>query len=73
MTRKVTKVMENAYTPRSSSGPEVVAETIAKAVTARRPRTRYATGKMARLLMGIRGLVSDRIFDTLVARSYGIA
>lgn len=73
MTRKVTQVMESAYAPRSSSGPEVVADTIVKALTARRPKPRYATGKMARLLMATRWLVSDRVFDRLVARSYGIA
>ncbi|MFW5728786.1 MAG: oxidoreductase [Spirochaetota bacterium] len=72
MTGKVTGVMEGAYTPRSSSPPEVVAETILRAVTARRPRTRYATGKMARLLMATRALLPDRIFDRLVAAAYGI-
>ena len=72
MTRKVTDVMEGAYTPRSSSPPEVVAQTVLRAATARRPRTRYATGKMARLLMTTRALLPDRIFDRLVAASYGI-
>ncbi len=72
MTRKVTEVMEGAYTPRSSSPPEVVAQTVLRAVTARRPRTRYATGKMARLLMTTRALLPDRVVDRLVAGSYGI-
>ncbi len=72
MTRKFTGFMEGAYAPRSSSPPEVVARTILRAVTARRPKTRYATGKMARLLMSARALLPDRIFDRLIAGSYGI-
>jgi len=51
-----------------ASPPEVVAETIARAVRARRPRTRYATGRMANTLMALRRLIPDRTFDRVMWR-----
>lgn len=49
-----------------ASAPEVVAATIAKALRARRPRTRYATGGGARSILTLRRLLSDRGFDALM-------
>jgi NAD(P)-dependent dehydrogenase (short-subunit alcohol dehydrogenase family) len=46
-----------------SSPPEVVANAVARALAARRPRTRYAVGSGATLLLGLRRLLSDRGFD----------
>jgi NAD(P)-dependent dehydrogenase (short-subunit alcohol dehydrogenase family) len=46
-----------------ASPPEVVAATIAKALAARRPRTRYATGGGARIILLLRRLLGDRGFD----------
>ncbi len=46
-----------------SSPPSVVAKTIVKAVSARRPKTRYATGGGARTLLLMRRILSDRAFD----------
>lgn len=43
--------------------PEDVADTIAKAVTARRPRTRYTVSPSARLFLAQRRLMSDRLWD----------
>jgi NAD(P)-dependent dehydrogenase (short-subunit alcohol dehydrogenase family) len=51
-----------------ASPPEVVAETIARAVRARRPRTRYATGRLSRTLMTLRRLLPDRGFDAVMWR-----
>jgi NAD(P)-dependent dehydrogenase (short-subunit alcohol dehydrogenase family) len=51
-----------------ASRPEVVAETIARAVRARRPRTRYATGRGSRTMMALRRLLPDRMFDRLIWR-----
>ena len=50
------------------SPPSVIAETIAKAIKADRPRTRYVAGQYARPLLLLRRLLSDRMFDRLVAR-----
>ncbi|WP_433303568.1 oxidoreductase [Actinoplanes sp. CA-030573] len=43
--------------------PSVIAEVIAKAITARRPRTRYVAGKYARMLLSTRKWLGDRIYD----------
>jgi NAD(P)-dependent dehydrogenase (short-subunit alcohol dehydrogenase family) len=48
--------------------PEQVAEAIAKALTADRPRTRYLVGRDAKLRWAIGKRISDRAFDRLVAR-----
>ncbi|TCB98388.1 oxidoreductase [Micromonospora zingiberis] len=57
---------------RRSSPPAVIADAIGKAVTAKRPRTRYAVGFGARPLIAARGILSDRAFDTLIARASGV-
>ena len=49
------------------SQPSLIAETILKAVTARRPKTRYAVGYMARPIIFLRKILSDRLFDRIVS------
>ncbi|HEU5038951.1 MAG TPA: oxidoreductase [Nocardioides sp.] len=53
-----------------SSGPRAVARTIVKAATASRPRTRYASGRGARLVPAVRRLLPDRAFDAVLRRAY---
>jgi NADP-dependent 3-hydroxy acid dehydrogenase YdfG len=48
---------------RLGGGPEVVARKIEKAITARRPRTRYPVTPSARLAIGQRRLLTDRMWD----------
>ena len=48
------------------SSPSVIADIVAKAVEARRPRTRYAAGKFAKPLLVARKWLSDRLFDRTV-------
>ena len=55
----------------NGSQPAVIADTIFKAIKARRPRTRYVAGKYAKPVVLFRKLVSDRIFDLLVDRMAG--
>jgi NAD(P)-dependent dehydrogenase (short-subunit alcohol dehydrogenase family) len=55
-----------------NSPPSVIADAIAKAVTARRPRTRYATGFAARPLIAARRILPDRVFDALISRAVGM-
>jgi short-subunit dehydrogenase len=52
--------------------PTVIADAVGKAVTARRPRTRYATGFGARPLLALRRVLPDRAFDAMMARSMGL-
>ncbi len=53
-----------------SSGPEVVARTIVKAVERAHPRTRYATGGGARSILLAKKLLPDRAFDQTIRAAY---
>ncbi|WMI98003.1 oxidoreductase [Pseudomonas chlororaphis subsp. aurantiaca] len=55
------------------SPPQVIADTIARAVSARRPKTRYAVGFGAKPLIFLRRLLSDRTFDGLMRLATGIS
>lgn len=48
-----------------------VAHAIERALTARRPKTRYPVGKQPRMVMGLR-FVPDRMRDRLLARELGL-
>ncbi|MCU4749151.1 MULTISPECIES: oxidoreductase [unclassified Streptomyces] len=52
-----------------NSPPSVIADAIGKAVTARRPKTRYATGFGAKPLISLRRVLPDRAFDTVISRA----
>jgi NAD(P)-dependent dehydrogenase (short-subunit alcohol dehydrogenase family) len=49
--------------------PEAVAKVVGRALTARRPRTRYLVGRDAKLRAVVAKYLPDRAFDALVARS----
>jgi NAD(P)-dependent dehydrogenase (short-subunit alcohol dehydrogenase family) len=55
-----------------STSPELIADTIAKALGARRPRTRYAAGFAAKPLIALRHLLPARAFDTVIRRATGV-
>lgn len=55
------------------SPPALIANTIATAVTARRPKTRYAVGFGARPMIFLRALLPDRAFDGLMRLATGIS
>jgi NAD(P)-dependent dehydrogenase (short-subunit alcohol dehydrogenase family) len=55
-----------------SPGPKVVADAVAHALTAKRPRLRYAVGREARMI-GIGGrLLSDRLILKMIRDEFGI-
>jgi NAD(P)-dependent dehydrogenase (short-subunit alcohol dehydrogenase family) len=49
-----------------ASPPSVIANAVARAATARRPRTRYAVGRGAKPILAARRILSDRAFDRLM-------
>jgi NAD(P)-dependent dehydrogenase (short-subunit alcohol dehydrogenase family) len=55
---------------RLGAGPEAVAKTIERALTANRPRTRYKVTASARILMAQRRLLPDRAWDRIVGTSF---
>jgi NAD(P)-dependent dehydrogenase (short-subunit alcohol dehydrogenase family) len=62
------RMLATAETSSLASPPDVVARTILHAVSARRPKTRYATGGGARTILFFRKILSDRMFDRLIWR-----
>lgn len=53
------------------SPPSVIADTVLKALRAKRPKTRYAAGQYAKPVLFLRKLVSDRMYDRIVERMVG--
>ena len=51
-------------------GPDAVAKAIEKAITARRPKTRYRVTASARVLLTQRALLPDRAWDRVVGSSF---
>ena len=71
-TKAVAKVTRSESTAKRASSPDVIAKTIVKAATARRPKTRYAVGSGAKPLLFIHGLLSTRAYDALMRRMTGM-
>jgi NAD(P)-dependent dehydrogenase (short-subunit alcohol dehydrogenase family) len=62
------RMLATAETSRLASPPDVVARTIVRAINAKRPKTRYATGGGARTILLLRKILSDRMFDRFIWR-----
>jgi len=64
MAHIMSKATAETYSEKGKpSPPSVISNLISKAITAKKPKTRYAAGKMAKPLMWIRKYLGDRIFD----------
>ena len=55
---------------RFGGGPETVAAKIGRALDARRPATRYKVTSSARVVMGMRRAMTDRMWDRFVGTQY---
>ena len=53
-----------------AAGPEAVAKVIEKAITARRPRTRYLIALGAHILVRLRRVLPDRVFDAFLRTQF---
>lgn len=69
----VATVLRNALEEGKANGipPERVADAIHAALTARRPKTRYRVGRDARMMIMLRSVLPDRVFDAGVSRIIG--
>lgn len=63
---RVAHKMAEMYGGDNLTKPEIIAQTISKAAVARKPKTRYAVGYMAKPSLLLRWLLCDRAFDRLV-------
>jgi NAD(P)-dependent dehydrogenase (short-subunit alcohol dehydrogenase family) len=68
----VAESLSSESTQRRSSPPTLIADTIAKAVTARRPKTRYAVGYGAKPMIFLHTLLPNRTFDAFIRRATGV-
>jgi short-subunit dehydrogenase len=68
----VAQSLTSELAARRSSPPELIAKTITRAVTSRRPKTRYAVGFGAKPLIFLHGALPDRTFDALIRRAVGV-
>lgn len=68
----VASVFRSEATAKRSSSPDVIGRTIARAVTARRPKTRYAVGAGAKPLILMHRWLPTRAFDAVVRRICGM-
>jgi NAD(P)-dependent dehydrogenase (short-subunit alcohol dehydrogenase family) len=64
--------LSSESTQRRSSPPTLIADTIAKAVTARRPKTRYAVGYGAKPMIFLHALLPNRTFDAFIRRAASV-
>lgn len=66
--RRHAKMLENVFASNLPSPPEVVGDVIARAVSARRPRTRYPAGGGAEWMLRLRPFFTDRMIDRRIWR-----
>ncbi len=71
--KAVAEVTKSESTAKRASSPDVIAKTIVKAATARRPKTRYAIGSGARPLLFIHRWLPTRTYDALMRRMTGMS
>jgi NAD(P)-dependent dehydrogenase (short-subunit alcohol dehydrogenase family) len=64
------KVLED--TARRGVAPELVAETIERALTAKRMKARYVVGRDAKAMLVAKRLLPDHLFDMLARRVLGV-
>jgi short-subunit dehydrogenase len=66
LTKAVAEGTVKTYKNGSSSPPSVVAKIISRAISSKKPKTRYVVGKMAKPMIWIRKNLGDRVFDALL-------
>lgn len=74
MARSQAKILSLINDEKTSTRPEVVAKTILKAISAKKPQARYPTGRAAKFMTTYRKLASDRMMDGLmraIVKRYG--
>ena len=66
LAKNVSQSTKESYEKGNGIPPSVIADTISRAVAAGKPRTRYAKGHLAKPLILLRCILSDRLFDKLI-------
>lgn len=63
---KIADATAASYAEGGGSPPSLIADVVARALRAKRPKTRYVAGKLARPLLMMRRLFGDRVFDRAI-------
>lgn len=66
LAQNVAQATKRSYEGGSGSPPTIIADVVSAAVKARRPKTRYVAGNLAKPLLFIRKWLGDRVFDRVV-------
>jgi len=66
LSQSVAASMERSYGRGQGTDPKVIADVVGDAVKSARPKTRYAAGKYAKLMIWVRKWLGDRVFDRLI-------
>lgn len=66
MAQSVAGSMERSYGHGQGTDPRVIADVVGDAVQSVRPKTRYAAGKYAKMMIWVRKWLGDRAFDRLI-------
>jgi NAD(P)-dependent dehydrogenase (short-subunit alcohol dehydrogenase family) len=64
------EVYESGPLGKLGGGPETVARTVQRAITAKRPKTRYRVTPSAHLLVGQRAVMTDRMWDAMLRSQF---
>ena len=66
LVKMVAMSIKKTYGQGTGSAPEVIADVVSRAVYSSNPRTRYAAGKFAKMLIRMRVWLGDRMFDRII-------
>lgn len=64
--QSVADSMDRSYGRGQGTDPKVIADVVGNAIKSPRPKTRYAAGKYAKLMIWVRKWLGDRAFDRLI-------
>jgi NAD(P)-dependent dehydrogenase (short-subunit alcohol dehydrogenase family) len=66
LTAAVAKATSDTYGRGRNTPPSVIADVVSRAIAAKRPRTRYVKGRLAKTLIALRGWLGDRGYDRII-------
>lgn len=69
LAKKVAKGVKDTYQGGKASSPKIIADCISKAIRAKKPKTRYRIGYMAKPAVFIRTFLGDRVWDWLIMKA----
>jgi NAD(P)-dependent dehydrogenase (short-subunit alcohol dehydrogenase family) len=69
MAEKMQQITKRAFKPGNASDPSAIAKVVSQAIKAKKPKTRYVAGKLAKPLILMRKWLGDRIFDKIITNA----